>query len=96
MEFGLDGSRDETTQFTLDNGDKYNGEGRCRQKSCAVRVHKTSAGTVLELVAFFWTAICHKMGRGQRMLFASASKNKVNRSQYDPIRAVARDEGALF
>ena len=30
------------------------------------------------------------------MLFASTSKNKVNRSQYDPIRAVARDEGALF
>ena len=96
MEFGLDGSRDETTQFTLDNGDKYNGEGRCRQKSCAVRVHKTSAGTVLELVAFFWTAICHKMGRGQRMLFASASKNKDTKSQYDPIKVVARDEGALF
>ena len=53
-------------------------------------------GPVSEIIILFWTAICHRMGRGQRMLFASASKNKVNRSQYDPIRAVARDEGALF
>ena len=65
-------------------------------KICAVRVHKTSAGTVLELVALFWTAVYPRMGRGQQMLFATTSKNKVNKSQYDPIRGGAKDEGALL
>ena len=53
-------------------------------------------GPVSEIIILFWTAICHRMGRGQRMLFASTSKNKVNRSQYDPIRGGAKDEGALL